>query len=119
MRSIIRGIRFTTVVLGLAVAALGCTKSGQPVSEGPIAITVDHNGFTPNTFAVKAGAPVVLKVTRTSDATCATELVLKEEGINQKLPLNETVEIQFTPKKKGKLAFACGMDMFKGEIVVQ
>jgi plastocyanin domain-containing protein len=35
------------------------------------------------------------------------------------LPLNEPVAIEFTPAKTGDIAFACGMNMLKGVVVVQ
>ena len=34
-------------------------------------------------------------------------------------PLDEPVEISFTPTEAGELRFTCGMDMFDGAIVVQ
>ncbi len=34
------------------------------------------------------------------------------------LPLNEDVEIEFTPAA-GEIAFVCGMDMLRGTVVVQ
>lgn len=84
-----------------------------------IELTVTKDGFEPKEVRVKAGQPVTLAVTRKTDRTCATELVLKEYGINQKLPLNETVHIQFTPNQSGQLTYACAMDMIKGTIVVE
>jgi plastocyanin domain-containing protein len=35
------------------------------------------------------------------------------------LPLNEPVTIEFTPEEAGEVAFACGMNMLKGVVVVQ
>jgi plastocyanin domain-containing protein len=33
--------------------------------------------------------------------------------------LNEAVPIEFTPKQTGEIAFACGMNMLKGTVVVE
>jgi plastocyanin domain-containing protein len=33
--------------------------------------------------------------------------------------LNEPVVIEFTPAKTGEIAFACGMNMLHGTVVVQ
>lgn len=104
----------------IACAALGCSGSAsKSASDGAVAITVTEDGFMPNEIHVKAGQPVTLAVTRKTDKTCATELVLADYNINQKLPINETVRIQFTPKQAGRLTYACGMDMYKGHIVVE
>jgi plastocyanin domain-containing protein len=40
-------------------------------------------------------------------------------NVKRALPLNEPVVIEFTPSKAGEVAFACGMGMLKGIIVVQ
>jgi len=55
---------------------------------------------------------------RKTDATCAKEIVIKEYKINCKLPLNEQVTVEFTPRK-GEFAFACAMDMIKGKLIVE
>jgi plastocyanin domain-containing protein len=73
----------------------------------------------PAKLQAAVGKPIKLVVTRKTDKTCATEIVIKEYGINQKLPLNQPVEVVFTPTKPGKVRFACGMDMIAGEIEVK
>jgi plastocyanin domain-containing protein len=55
---------------------------------------------------------------RKTDATCAKEVVIKEYNINRKLPTGEPVTVEFTPRK-GEFAFACGMDMIKGKLIVE
>jgi plastocyanin domain-containing protein len=55
---------------------------------------------------------------RKTDETCAKEVVIKDYGVNRKLPLNEPVTIEFTPRK-GDFTFACGMDMLKGKLIVE
>ena len=83
-----------------------------------IELAVTENGFEPARVEVAANQPVTLVVTRKTDKTCAKELVLKEYNINQPLPMNEAVEITFTPTQAGDLTYACGMDMIKGVIAV-
>lgn len=84
-----------------------------------IQMTVTSDGFVPDEVKVKAGEPVQLVITRKTDKTCATEIVIKEYGINQKLPLDQAVTVSFTPKKAGKVRYACGMDMIAGQLVVE
>jgi plastocyanin domain-containing protein len=106
----------------LAVVSLGACAGTSTKSAGGgnvIALTVTEDGFEPNTVTVKAGEPVTLTVTRKTERTCATELVLKEHDINQPLPYNQPVTITFTPKQAGELTYACAMDHYKGHIVVQ
>ena len=81
----------------------------------------------PLTLLYLAGSPICAQqpgeirgvVTRTTDETCGTEIVMPAFAVNQKLPLNEPVEVVVTPTEPGTIAFACGMDMLKGSIVVQ
>jgi plastocyanin domain-containing protein len=108
------------VVAGLTLVA-GCAgKAGPGAGNGNrVAIAVTDKGFEPATVTVTAGKPVTLVVTRQTDKTCATELVMEEHHINQKLPLGTPVEITFTPEKPGELTYACAMDMYHGKVIVK
>lgn len=84
-----------------------------------VQVSVTSNGFEPAEIKTKKGEPLRLIITRTTDKTCATEVVVKDLGINKKLPLNEAVTVDLTPKKNGELRYACSMDMIAGVIVVE
>ena len=119
------------LVTSFAAAGCGGQQASQQASDTPatstddqghgqhIELAVTENGFEPARVEVAANQPVTLVVTRKTDKTCAKELVLKEYNINQPLPMNEAVEITFTPTQAGDLTYACGMDMIKGVIAVQ
>lgn len=102
-------------------AAAGTASSGarKPGAAQVVAIDVTGEGFVPTRAAVKAGQPVKLVVTRKTDRTCATEIVLKEYGISRPLPLNQAVEVTFTPAKAGPIRYACGMDMVAGTLTAE
>jgi plastocyanin domain-containing protein len=102
----------------LAVSTAEAAPS--PSKERVVEIKVTEKGFQPDPITLKKGEPVTLKVTRTTDNTCATEFVLDEHQLNQKLPLNETVAIRFTPAKTGELKYGCAMDkMISGRFVIE
>lgn len=91
-------------------------------SEGPrtVTLSVTEKGYEPSPLQLKQGEPVKLVVTRTTDQTCATEIVMKEYGINTPLPLNTPVEIAFTPNKTGTLTYGCAMNqMISGVFLVE
>jgi plastocyanin len=141
--------KFAKLLLALTVAAAlvlgmsGCKKEEPlsvarttPVAEPPAAaapspktaadgsqlveIRVTERGYEPSPVTLKKGEPVTLHVTRTTDRTCATEFILDEHQINEKLPMGQTVTIRFTPEKDGELVYGCGMDkMISGRFVVQ
>lgn len=82
-------------------------------------ITVSKNGFEPKSIGVKKGQPVKLAFIRTDEENCGEEIVFPKQNIKQKLPLNETVPIEFTPTETGEIGFTCGMNMLRGKILVQ
>lgn len=85
-----------------------------------IEIKVTSEGYQPSPLKLKKGEPVVLAVTRTTDETCALDLVMPEYGIKQELPLNQKVEIAFTPNKTGSLKYGCAMEqMIAGVFIVE
>jgi plastocyanin domain-containing protein len=95
------------------------------VQRGPdgvrtVALTVTEAGYEPSPVTLKKGEPVKLVVTRKTDSTCATEVVMEEHNINTPLPLNTPVEIAFTPSKSGELRYGCAMGkMIAGVFMVE
>ena len=117
-----------TIIPLLLLSLLSLLASGQAAAvpaaaavrpEQRISIKVTSKGFEPSTIRLKAGRPTVLVVTRMTDKTCATELVIKDRKIRQALPLKRAVEIRLGPEKPGRLRFACGMDMISGTLLVE
>ena len=84
-----------------------------------VELQVTEKGFEPNTVDVKPAVPVILKITRKTDSTCATQIMIQSKNIKKELPLNQTVMIALGKLNKGEIRFACGMDMITGNIVVK
>jgi hypothetical protein len=82
-------------------------------------VLVTEKGFEPDRVTLRTGSPARLTFVRTTDKTCGTEVVFPSLNIKRALPLNELVTVDFTPAKTGDVAFACGMNMLKGVVVVQ
>jgi plastocyanin len=87
-------------------------KAGQRVD-----MKVTDKGFEPANLTVKKGEPVTLVITRITDRTCATEIVIDDYGIKSALPLNKAVEVSFTPKKAGQLKYGCAMNKMVGGVL--
>lgn len=102
-----------SLVLMLGIGVSAADKQTEEV----VKIQVTENGFEPSNIKVKAGSHVVLQVTRSTDATCATEIQVKDKKIKKDLPLNKMVSIDLGTVKKGDVKFACGMNMLSGHIV--
>jgi plastocyanin domain-containing protein len=123
----------STLVLTLALALLGgCDKAPTaapaPVSSAPvvapkeggvIAITADAMGFTPAEVHATPGVPLTLIFTRTSDNTCAKEIVFPELKVRRPLPLNQAVAIALPTQEARTYRFQCGMAMWEGSVVIK
>jgi plastocyanin domain-containing protein len=106
--------------LGLLAAALlagamGC-QSGPPESARQIDVAVTEKGFEPSEIHVPKGESVVLAITRRTDRTCATEVVIDDGEERTPLPLDQTVRIDLGVVRSDR-KFACGMDMIRGKVV--
>ncbi len=102
---------------GTKVAAAAQDKERKEGRTIEIAVTAD--GFTPSDVKAKAGETVKLAVTRKVANTCATEIVMKELGVNAALPLGKTVVVTVKPTKPGAYRFACSMNMIAGTLHVE
>ncbi len=105
--------------LAVVVGSSCSTGGAAPPAGGPVAIAVTARGFEPRTVKAQVGKPLTMVVTRKVERTCATEIVIKDHGIERPLPLDQAVTIELTPTKPGAIRFACAMDMIAGEIAVQ
>lgn len=109
-----------TLARGLALAALvalaGCGGTGGTKE---FHVTASGDGFVPKKITVRQGQPTVLIVKRTTDATCATEAIFVETGLKYDLPLGEEVRIHIPTERVGTFHYACGMDMYHGEVEVK
>lgn len=119
-----------SVALSLSLAAFcvvgvagvcGCSKkpSEPALVSGHVAITAGEDGFSPSSIAVKKGSPLTLDFKRTSEKTCATEVVFPELKIEKPLPLGQVVSIDVPTDADRTLTFQCGMAMYKSKIVVK
>ncbi len=82
-------------------------------------VTVRIEGtYQPDRITVQAGMPVRLKFDRQENVGCSDHVVFPDLQINQELPAYKTTVVEFTPPKAGTYSFACGMNMYRGQLVV-
>jgi plastocyanin domain-containing protein len=68
---------------------------------------------------VKKGRPVSLLFYREDDSECTAQVLIPELKVKQKLAVKQETAVEFVPEKDGQFAFACGMDMMKGKLIVE
>lgn len=105
--------------LGTPAAQGSAAANGFKKAPRVVELTVTKQGFTPKEVKLKKDEPVKLVITRKVEKTCATEIVIKDQDIRRDLPLNQPVEITFTPKKAGTIRYGCAMDMITGVLAVE
>jgi plastocyanin domain-containing protein len=110
---------------------LGCSKSksNPPEPEVPIPaapsgvqqtkVIVDDKGFTPSHVEVQKGKPASLVFVRTTDDTCAKEVVFPDIKLEKDLPLRTAVAVDIPTGEARTLTFQCGMAMYKSAVVIQ
>ncbi len=120
---------FAAAVVLPAAEALACGEHAKPAAATTVAqaakgnrveLSVTEEGFGPTPVKVKKGEPVTLVITRKTDKTCAKEIMIPAYDIEKELPLNQPVEVTFTPTKSGEVKYGCGMgQMIAGVLVVE
>ena len=76
-------------------------------------------GYSPERVVLQQGVPAVLNFTREDPSSCLDRVVFPDFGINQALPKGETQTITIDTSKPGEYTWACGMDMFHGQLVIK
>ena len=112
----IKIILFCLTFLALALAVNAQTKKPKIQTAK---VEIGEQGFQPYNIKLKRNILAQITFLRTTDATCAKEVVFSSYGITRELPLNKAVIIKLTPKKSGEIAFACGMGMMHGKLIVE
>lgn len=81
-------------------------------------ITV-KGGYQPAAVVVSMGKPVRLNVTRREATTCGEELLFPAFGKRVYLPENQTIPVELVPQEPGEYEFTCGMNMYRGKLIVR
>ena len=109
----------TLSLLAILASAPNAFAQESHLRPKEIAIQITEEGFVPSSVRIRPGRPVVLVMTRTTDQTCAKEAVFPGLKVRVNLPLNQPVRVEFAARKRGMIDFACGMGMYRGEVVVR
>jgi heme/copper-type cytochrome/quinol oxidase subunit 2 len=94
---------------------LNITKETNPKIE----MMVTPTGYTPNVIKVKKGVPVELNITNPGDNSCFSTFMMPDFDLNNVNLKAGTTKLTFTPDKEGEYTFSCGMNMFKGTVIIE
>jgi plastocyanin domain-containing protein len=120
---------FALCFLLLAACSKSSNKAAATEPEVPIPpaapgvqqtkVIVDDKGFTPSHVEVQKGKPASLVFVRTTDDTCAKEVVFPDIKLEKDLPLRTAVNVDIPTSDARTLTFQCGMAMYKSAVVIQ
>lgn len=100
----------TTANTKLNVSTQGSVKIKMEVTE---------TGYSPNVIRVKKGVPVEIEFHNQLSNSCLSTFQLPSFNINN-FSLNTGItNLTFTPDKTGEYTFSCGMNMYKGTVIVE
>ncbi|MEH7110680.1 cupredoxin domain-containing protein [Bacillus sp. JJ1764] len=84
-----------------------------------VKMLVTEKGYSPATIRVKKGVPVELEIQNPLENSCLSIFNIPDFHINNaKLNVGMT-KLTFTPDETGQHTFSCGMNMYKGTIIVK
>lgn len=106
-------------VSGFLAAAFVLSAADAKPSVQTRTVKITEQGFEPYSLTVRRGVRTQITFLRTTDNTCAKEVVFPDFAIKRELPLNQAVVITLVPKKQGEFRFTCGMNMMNGKLIVR
>lgn len=75
-------------------------------------------GYQPQVVNLKQGVPAEITFTRTNAQGCLDVVQSKTLHFETDLPLNEPQTVTVPTDQVGEFVFSCGMDMFRGKVVI-
>ena len=93
--------------------------NNDAIPSDAVKVTVSKKGYEPSEIKVEQGKPVKLAFTRADAENCGGEIVFSKLNIEKKLPVGETVLVEFTPTEASDISFTCGMGMMNGKVIVR
>ena len=84
------------------------------------AVTIElPGGYKTGAAKIKAGQAAQVTFVLKEDAGCGNDVVFSAAHWRKTFKVGERVTVKLPPQKRGELKFACGMDMYKGSLLVQ
>lgn len=80
---------------------------------------LDTGRYDKQEIRVRKGVPVRVSFSADQYAGCGRLLVMPDFGVRLVVRGSETVTATFTPTQAGTYAYRCGMNMFRGRLIVE
>lgn len=95
-------------------------SEGSKVKSGRQTATITvKGGYSPQRVVLKKGIPATVNFNMQDNTACLSHVVFSDLGINKDLTKQPVTKIDIPTDKAKTFNFACGMDMFHGQVVVK
>jgi len=94
------------------------STDAKPKKIKTVRIDISEQGYAPASVSVRKGQTVRLVFYRADSYNCGDEVVFPALNIKRRIPVRQRVVVTLAPKRAGEISFACGMDMYRGKILV-
>jgi len=103
---------------GIVTSGAATPPKAAPQGAVQRATIVINGGYSPETITVEAGRPVELTFVRREKSGCGDVVQFPSLGLKRSLKTGQKAVVTFTPKKAETVSFTCGMNMYRGQVVV-
>ena len=111
-----------TTVFAIFVVLSASAVYAKPVRPRPkvqrVTINLTYLGYRPESFRLRRGIRAFVTFIRRTKDDCGEVIVIPAYSIRRTLPFNQPLTVSFTPRRNGTFNFMCGMDMLRGQIIV-
>ena len=83
------------------------------------ALILVKGGYSPDAILVRKDTPVRLRFLREETAACSEMVLLPDFDKSARLPMGETISVEFVPHEVGEFEFTCQMGMLRGKLIVE
>lgn len=110
------------LMLATLLAACGSTPAEAPATAASgrtVDVLISGAGYTPTQIDAQPGESLTLVFDRPDGANCGETVVFPATGERHEVPVGKKVAVAVTAPPSGELTFTCGMDMYRGALVVK
>jgi plastocyanin domain-containing protein len=98
--------------------AAGSATAALPAKGRKVVVTVSGEGFFPTEIQANPSEKLTLSFDRAEAGNCGEEVVFAATGQRVALPVGRVTDVPVEVPATGEIAFACGMGMYQGKVVV-